>query len=103
MEPPHVGCYQTFIATARPWGYAPEPMVASILDLLDFASWYSNPIIILIAVFQLWMFIDAVRQREWIWAVFIFFGWGIAAFLYYFYVFRAAPSATRGFELPGTQ
>jgi tetratricopeptide (TPR) repeat protein len=47
------------------------------------------------------MFIDALRRREWIWAVFIFIGWGISALLYYFAVYRAAPSATRGFELPG--
>jgi tetratricopeptide (TPR) repeat protein len=47
------------------------------------------------------MLIDAIRQREWIWAVFIFLGWGLSAVLYYFFVYRAAPSATRGFELPG--
>jgi len=52
-------------------------------------------------VFQLWMFVDAVRQKEWIWAVFIFIGWGLAALLYYLMVYRATPSATRGFELPG--
>ena len=51
--------------------------------------------------FQLWMFIDAVRRQEWIWAVFIFIGFGLSAVLYYFFVYRAAPSATRGFELPG--
>jgi hypothetical protein len=50
---------------------------------------------------QIWMLIDAIRQREWIWALFLFFGWGFSAFFYYFYVYRASPSATRGFELPG--
>jgi hypothetical protein len=47
------------------------------------------------------MFIDALRRREWLWAFFIFIGFGFAAFFYYFAVYRAAPSATRGFELPG--
>jgi tetratricopeptide (TPR) repeat protein len=78
-------------------------MVASILDLLEVDAWLSSPVFLLLAIFNLWMFIDAIRQREWIWAVFIFFGWGLTAFLYYFFVYRSAPSATRGFELPGTQ
>src|SRR2546425_936727 len=47
------------------------------------------------------MFIYAVRREEWIWAVFIFIGFGLSALLYFFLVYRAAPSATRGFELPG--
>jgi tetratricopeptide (TPR) repeat protein len=51
--------------------------------------------------FQLWMFIDAIRRREWIWAAFIFFFSILTALLYFFLVYRAAPSATRGFELPG--
>jgi hypothetical protein len=54
-----------------------------------------------VSLFQLWMFIDAIRRREWIWAAFIFIGWGFSAMFYYFAVYRAAPSATRGFELPG--
>ena len=47
------------------------------------------------------MFIHAVRNSEWLWAVFIFIGWGITALIYFFFVYRATPSATRGFELPG--
>jgi hypothetical protein len=47
------------------------------------------------------MLIDAIRRREWIWALFIFIGFGISALFYYLMVYRAAPSATRGFELPG--
>jgi tetratricopeptide (TPR) repeat protein len=47
------------------------------------------------------MLIDAIRQREWIWALFIVLGWGLSSVLYYFFVYRAAPPATRGFELPG--
>jgi tetratricopeptide (TPR) repeat protein len=47
------------------------------------------------------MLIDAIRRREWVWALFIVIGWGFSALFYYFAVYRAAPSATRGFELPG--
>ena len=78
-------------------------MVASILNLFNSGLWYGSPGVLLITAFQLWMFIDAVRQREWIWAAFIVFGWGLSALFYYFYVYRSAPSLTRGFELPGAQ
>lgn len=78
-------------------------MVASLLsNLIDFQYWLANPWLALVTLFSLWMFVDAVRRREWIWAAFIFFGWGISAMLYFFFVYRAAPSATRGFELPGS-
>jgi hypothetical protein len=70
-------------------------------NLLDLDYWLSNPYWLLVGVFQIWMLIDAVRRDEWIWAVFIFFGVGVAALLYFFLVYRSAPSATRGFELPG--
>jgi len=72
-----------------------------ISNLLQFEYWLRYPWLAVLSVFQLWMLIDAVRRREWIWALFIFVGWGFAALWYYFAVFRAAPSATRGFELPG--
>src|SRR5437016_12199887 len=77
-------------------------MLASLVsNLVNVEYWFSNPWLPLLSLFQLWMFIDAVRRREWIWAFFIFVGWGISAMFYYFAVYRAAPSATRGFELPG--
>ncbi|HZR16089.1 MAG TPA: tetratricopeptide repeat protein [Verrucomicrobiae bacterium] len=70
-------------------------------NLLDVQYWLSSPWLALLSLFQLWMLIDAVRRREWIWALFIVVGWGLSALFYYFMVYRAAPSATRGFELPG--
>jgi tetratricopeptide (TPR) repeat protein len=76
-------------------------MVASILNLLDVGYWLTSPVWLLFTAFQVWMFIDAIRRREWLWAVFIFIGWGVTAILYFFLVYRAAPSATSGFELPG--
>jgi hypothetical protein len=77
-------------------------MVASLVtNLVSFNYWLSNPWWGLVSLFQLWMLIDAIRRREWFWAFFIIIGWGISALFYYFAVYRAAPSATRGFELPG--
>ena len=78
-------------------------MFASLIsDFLNIDYLIHNVWLLLVFAFQLWMFIDAVRRREWIWAVIIFIGFGLSAILYYFLVYRAAaPSATSGFELPG--
>ena len=78
-------------------------MLASLLTYLTLARYLilANPWTIPIFAFQVWMFVDAIRREEWIWAAFIFFGYGLAPLLYFFMVYRAAPSATRGFELPG--
>lgn len=72
---------------------------ASILDLLRFGLF--SPVSLVFGIFQIWMIIDAIRRGEWLWAAFIFFFPGIGGIWYFFYVYRAAPSATRGFELPG--
>ncbi|HEX5397701.1 MAG TPA: tetratricopeptide repeat protein [Verrucomicrobiae bacterium] len=76
-----------------------------ISNLLNIDFLIHNIWMLLVFGFQIWMFIDAVRRHEWLWAVFIFIGWGITALIYFFLVYRAAaaPSATRGFELPGAQ
>src|SRR3989441_4087075 len=77
-------------------------MLASLVsNLINVEYWLGNPWLPLVSLFSLWMFIDAVRRREWVWAFFIFVGFGFSALFYYFAVYRAAPSATRGFELPG--
>jgi len=74
-----------------------------ISDALNPEYLIHNLWLLLVFAFQLWMFVDAVRRQEWIWAVFIFISFGLTALIYYFLVYRAAavPSATRGFELPG--
>jgi tetratricopeptide (TPR) repeat protein len=72
-----------------------------ILDALNLEYLIYHPWLLLVFAFQLWMFVDAVRRQEWFWAVFIFIGFGLSAVLYYFFVYRAVPSATHGFELPG--
>jgi hypothetical protein len=72
-----------------------------ISNLLNIEYWVRYPWLAILSLFQLWMLVDAVRRREWVWALFILIGWGVSALFYYFMVYRAAPSATRGFELPG--
>ena len=79
-------------------------MLASLLTYLTNPGYLlHNPLLLLLAAFQIWMLIDAIRRQEWLWAVFIFLGFGFAGFLYFFLVYRAAPSGSRGFELPGAQ
>ena len=74
-------------------------MLASILNLLSIKYLISSPFVLLVGIFQLWMLVHAIRQREWIWVIFICMGWG--AFFYYFNAYRFSGSSTRGFELPG--
>jgi tetratricopeptide (TPR) repeat protein len=69
--------------------------------LSAYHGWAGTIGVLALGIFQLWMLVDAVRRREWLWALIILLGWGFAPFLYYFMVYRAAPSATLGFELPG--
>jgi len=79
-------------------------MLASLItDISEWGLLLLNPFLLLPIAFQIWMLVHAVRQREWIWVVFIFFGFTFASLLYFFLVYRAAPSATSGFELPGAQ
>ena len=68
---------------------------------VDISRWLSAPATLLFAAFQIWMFVDAIRREEWMWVLFLVFLPGFSALWYYFYVYRSAPSITRGFELPG--
>ena len=77
-------------------------MFASLLNLFDDGgSLLTSPVLLAITVFQVWMFIHALRNREWVWALFIFIGVGIGAMWYYFTVYRE--SSSTGFELPGAR
>jgi len=69
----------------------------------DWSFLLTNPVWLAVTVFQLWMLVHALRNREWIWALFIFIGSGLGALWYYFSVYRGSASATSGFELPGAQ
>ena len=65
-------------------------------QLARHSPWSLVPIVL-----HVWLLIDALRREEWLWAGFLFFFPGLADVIYFFYVMRAAPSATMGFELPG--
>jgi tetratricopeptide (TPR) repeat protein len=69
--------------------------------LADWDYLLTSPLLLAMTAFQVWMLIHAIRQREWIWVLFIAIGWGLSALFYYFMVYRATPSSTQGFELPG--
>ncbi|HEX7617802.1 MAG TPA: hypothetical protein VF480_03685, partial [Verrucomicrobiae bacterium] len=69
-------------------------MFASLLnDIQNWPDLLTNPIWLVITAFQIWMLVHAVRNSQWLWAIFIVIGWGITALLYFFFVYRAsAPS-----------
>ncbi|MDB6054557.1 MAG: repeat protein [Verrucomicrobiales bacterium] len=70
-----------------------------IVDLLSNPGWLiSSPFLIISAIFQLWMAIDAFRRGETMWGFIILFFTGFAALFYYLTIYR---SQTRGFEFPG--
>jgi hypothetical protein len=66
-----------------------------------FRAWLANPLTLAIVGFQLWMLVDAIRNREWMWTFFILVFPGIGAFWYFFTTYRSSGSITQGFELPG--
>jgi tetratricopeptide (TPR) repeat protein len=72
------------------------------MNLMRPESLLSSPWLLIVLAFQIWMLGDAIRRREYFWAVLIFFFSFFTAIFYYFLVYRAQPSATAGFELPGT-
>lgn len=65
-------------------------------------AWLSLIGVVLMMGFNLWMIIDAVRKREWIWAGIMIIFPGLSTIFYFFYIFRG-PTVMRGFELPGAQ
>jgi len=69
---------------------------------LSVHSWLSLLGVILMMAFNLWMIIDAVRKREWIWVGIMIIFPGLSTVFYFFYMFRG-PTVMRGFELPGAQ
>lgn len=72
------------------------------LFLTDLTLFLAHPLGWLFIAFNLWMLVDAFRREEWMWVAFIILFPLLNAVLYYFMVYRAAPSLpSRGFELPG--
>lgn len=74
-------------------------MVASIFSYLYMFGWRGGPVFGLYGLFSIWMLVDAIRKRDYLWVVLILAGLG---FWYFFYEYRGSASATRGFELPGS-
>ncbi len=73
----------------------------AILNPLDLDLYRRQPLLLVAVAFQVWMLVDSIRRKEWMWTLFIFIFPLLNAILYFFLVYRAQPSATRGFELPG--
>lgn len=79
-------------------------MFTTLTDLIgNWSFLLTSPFWLVMTLFQVWMLVHAVRNGEWIWAIFIFVGMGFSAFCYYYFVYRHSTSITRGFELPGAQ
>ena len=77
-------------------------MLASLFSRFEYwGLLLTNPVWLAMTLFQIWMLVHALRNREWLWAFFIFIGSGLGAIWYYFSVYRH--SASRGFELPGAR
>jgi hypothetical protein len=73
----------------------------AVLNPFDLDLYLRQPWLLVAFAFQIWMLVDAIRRQEYFWAFFIFLFPLLNAILYFFLVYRAQPSATRGFELPG--
>ncbi|MDB6108612.1 MAG: repeat-containing protein [Pedosphaera sp.] len=78
-------------------------MGSQLLNILEIGNWIRLPFFGLILIFQIWMFIHAIRSREWVWAICIWLFSILSTVLYFFLVYRNSGSSTRGFELPGAQ
>jgi hypothetical protein len=65
-----------------------------------FTSWFTSPATLVFGAFVIWMAVDAIRRREYLWAVLILVTW-FGAIWYFIYYYRDGSTATRGFELPG--
>ena len=78
-------------------------MSSLVLRLLLGGGWIGMILGLLFLVFQVWMCVDAIRRKEWMWLAFMVIFPLLNTALYYFLVYRDQPTATRGFELPGAQ
>src|SRR6266496_886573 len=76
-------------------------LTPQLADLVDVWHRVISPTTLLFGAFQIWMLIDAIRRKKWIWVQILLAIPGISAFWYFFYVYRDSPSATLGFEFPG--
>ena len=76
-------------------------MLRYLFDLLQGGG---GLVALVVLVFQIWMLVDALRRREYVWAVLILLFSVLTAAFYYFLVYRPAGGSGNplaGFELPG--
>ncbi len=66
----------------------------------DLGALWSNPLALVFYVFSVWMLVDAFRQEQWMWVVFIIIFPIINAPLYFFLVYRQR-SGGGGFKFAG--
>jgi tetratricopeptide (TPR) repeat protein len=79
-------------------------MLRDLMQLVSGGGLAGGVFFIISTIFQTWMFVDALRRKEYVWAVLIFLFSILTAAFYYFMVYRAAGPAGNplaGFELPG--
>jgi tetratricopeptide (TPR) repeat protein len=72
-----------------------------LAEIADLWNWFNSPATLVFGLFHLWMLVDAIRRREWVWVLFLLVFPVFSTLWYFFLVYRDSPSATRGFELPG--
>lgn len=77
--------------------------LGSIVDVTGIALLFSQPIVLVAGVFQIWMLFHAVQRQDWTWVLLLFFFTLPAAIWYYVTVYRVEGSGGTGFELPGAQ
>jgi tetratricopeptide (TPR) repeat protein len=79
-------------------------VLRAILQLINGGGLTGGIFFLVATLFQIWMLIDALRRREYVWAVLIFLFSFLTAVFYYFMVYRQAGpigNPLAGFELPG--
>ena len=78
-------------------------MLRELLQMTQGGGFTGGIFALVVTIFQVWMFIDALRRGEYVWAVFILIGWIFTSVMYYMMVYRTAGPGNplAGFELPG--
>ena len=78
-------------------------MVSDLWQILSGGGLTGGVVFLIGTIFQIWMFIDALRRREFVWAVFILLFSFLTAIFYFFFVYRQSGGGNplTGFELPG--
>jgi len=66
----------------------------------NLSALWTNPLMLIFWLFAVWMLVDAFRQEQWMWVVFIIIFPIINAPLYYFLVYRQHGGGI-GFSMPG--